>query len=122
MADLVIRGMEMPAVCIDNGWYGNCPMDRSWCAQRFAPEGSTTEDVHKEQWNKLPSWCPLAPLPEGHGRLGDLDKLEESLRMVAAYQTGERQQGILGCCETIRMTKAIVQNDERSEREGGVRR
>ena len=73
MADLVIRGMEIPTVCIDNGWYGNCPMDRSWCARRFAPKDSTNESVHKEQWNKLPSWCPLAPLPEGHGDLIDRD-------------------------------------------------
>lgn len=69
MADLVIRGMEMPTVCIDNGWYGNCPMDRSWCAQRFAPKDSTNGSAHKDQWNKLPSWCPLLPLPEGHGDL-----------------------------------------------------
>ena len=75
MADILIRGMEMPKVCIDNGWYGNCPMDRSWCAQRFAPKDSTNESAHKDQWNKLPSWCPLVPLPEGHGRLGDLDAL-----------------------------------------------
>ena len=77
MADLVIRRMEMPKVCIDNGWYGNCPMDRSWCAQRFAPKDSTNESAHKDQWNKLPSWCPLLPLPEGHGRLIDADALFE---------------------------------------------
>lgn len=75
MADLIIRGMEMPTVCIDNGWYGNCPMDRSWCAQRFAPKDSTNGSTHKDQWNKLPSWCPLVPLPEGHGRLIDADAM-----------------------------------------------
>lgn len=26
-----------------------------------------------------PSWCPLVPLPEGHGRLGDLDELFEKM-------------------------------------------
>ena len=79
MADILIRGMEMPTVCIDNGWYGNCPMDRSWCAQRFAPKDSTNESAHKEQWNKLPSWCPLRPIPEGHGRRGDLDALMNNI-------------------------------------------
>lgn len=79
MADILIRGMKMPTVCIDNGWYGNCPMDRSWCAQRFAPKDSTNESAHKEQWNKLPSWCPLIPIPEGHGRLGDLDALMNNI-------------------------------------------
>lgn len=73
MPDILIRGMEMPKVCIDNGWYGNCPMDRSWCAQRFAPKDSTNESAHKDQWNKLPSWCPLVPLSEGHGRGIDAD-------------------------------------------------
>ena len=30
-------------------------------------------------WNSVerPEWCPLVPLPEGHGRLGDLDRLFE---------------------------------------------
>lgn len=26
-----------------------------------------------------PAWCPLVPLPEGHGRLGDLDSLYQAL-------------------------------------------
>ena len=95
MADLVIRGMEMPTVCIDNGWYGNCPMDRSWCAQRFAPKDSTNESAHKDQWNKLPSWCPLVPLPEGHGKLIDIKDvksgkfhIEGRAEMYSAYNTG----------------------------------
>lgn len=51
------------------------------------------------------------PLPEEHGRLGDLDKLESFLRTLALYQSGERQQGILGCCETIKATPTIVPAD-----------
>lgn len=51
--------------------------------------------------------CPLIPVPD-HGRLIDADKLEENLRLCAKYQDGYRQQGILGCCETIRMTNAII--------------
>lgn len=40
-------------------------------------------------------------------RLGDLDKLESGLRIVAKHQSGERQQGILGCCETIRLAPTV---------------
>ena len=89
MADLVIRGMAMPKVCIDNGWYGNCPMDRSWCAQRFAPKDSTNESAHKDQWNKLPSWCPLVPLPEGHGRLIDAERFRVILCRLKERQNDD---------------------------------
>lgn len=40
-------------------------------------------------------------------RLGDLDKLEIGLRNIAKYQSGERQQGIWGCCETIRLAPTV---------------
>lgn len=62
MADILIRGMEMPTRC------GLCPMfcddfnDYCSAAQRSIPF-----DAEK------PEWCPLLPLPEGHGRLADLD-------------------------------------------------
>lgn len=51
--------------------------------------------------------CPLIEVPN-HGRLGDLDKLESGLRLCAKYQTGDRQQGMLGCCETIRTAPTII--------------
>ena len=51
------------------------------------------------------------PVPP-HGRLGDLDKLENGLRHMAKYQHGERQQGILGCCETIRLAPTIIPAEE----------
>lgn len=70
-----IPSMEMPTVCIHGDWFGNCPMDRTWCAQRFAPKGMTMGQIAKEQQDKLPDWCPLRPLPEKHGRLIDLDAL-----------------------------------------------
>ena len=92
MDDIVIRGMEIPKEPTNVTIYP----DGAWCDY-------ATNNQHGK----------FVILPEGHGRLGDLDKLEESLRMVAAYQAGERQQGMLGCCETIRMAKTII------EAEGG---
>lgn len=73
---VLIKGMEMPTVCIEGGWYGNCPMDRLWCAQRFAPEGYTMRQINADRQDKLPDWCPLRPLPEKHGRLIDADDME----------------------------------------------
>lgn len=74
---VIVKGMEMPTVCIEGDWYGNCPMDRLWCAQRFAPEGYTMRQIDADQQDKLPDWCPLRPLPEKHGRLIDIDALPQ---------------------------------------------
>lgn len=76
----VIVGMEMPKVCIQGDWLGNCPMDRTLCAQRFAPKGMAWGQISEEQQDKLPDWCPLRPLPEKHGRLGDIDAIMEEIK------------------------------------------
>ena len=55
--------------------------------------------------------CPLIPV-HNHGRLGDLDKLENNLRLCAKYQTGDRQLGILGCCWTIRSAPTVIPADK----------
>ena len=54
------------------------------------------------------------PVPD-HGRLGDLDKLEGEMRLLAKHQTGYRQQGILGCCETVRSAPAVIPADRKEE-------
>ena len=58
---VIVRGMKMPKVCLDDGWRGVCPMDRLWCAQEFAPKGLTGGEIYNQQDGKLPSWCPLRP-------------------------------------------------------------
>lgn len=35
----------------------------------------------------------------------DKDKLYNNLTLLAKYQTGDRQQGILGCAITVQLTK-----------------
>lgn len=56
MADIVIRGMEMPTQC------GNCPMSTNTrrCTILWREFGDPSERLED---------CPLIPLPEGHGRL-----------------------------------------------------
>ena len=93
MSGVYIKGMEMPTSC------GYC---------RFRYDG-ICHALQKTQYQRED--CPLIPVPP-HGRLGDLDKLENGLRHMAKYQHDERQQGILGCCETIRLAHTIIPAEE----------
>ena len=72
MADLVIQGMEMPKNCAEcpclSEW-DDCGINHEW---KFADEFDNTK-------GRLPS-CPLIPLPEGHGRLIDGDKLAGEMK------------------------------------------
>ena len=68
MADILIRGMEIPSCCL------MCPMYTiSGCraSKRIFPDWMNVAAVPKD--------CPLIPLPEGHGRLGDLDALMKNI-------------------------------------------
>lgn len=67
---VVVEGMNMPTACVtDDGWYGNCPMDRVWCAMRFKPEYEEGQRIIDEITGKLPEWCPLRPLSDKHERI-----------------------------------------------------
>lgn len=94
MSGVYIPGMEMPKSC-----------DR--CFVKFC-EGRAKEERISIQRHES---CPLVPVSP-HGRLGDLDRLEINLRNMAKYQSGYRQQGIFGCCETIRLTPTIIPASE----------
>lgn len=71
MADILIRGMEMPENC------GECPFYRlegagngmywDYCAGK--------RGIVYDPDNKRENDCPLIALPDGHGRLVDADKL-----------------------------------------------
>lgn len=101
----VYINMEMPKNCM------LCPL----CAEEADPAngemcmvtGTLMPPCTRERLDN----CPLVHVPP-HGRLGDLDKLENGLRHMAKYQHGERQQGILGCCETIRLAPTIIPAEE----------
>ena len=72
MADILIRGMEMPATC----W--NCKLKVGFSACGLVTDhkdGGFFYRVHEGK--SRPDWCPLVPLPEGHGRLIDADALFE---------------------------------------------
>lgn len=74
MADLVIRGMEMPKNCYQ------CPS----CDK----ENGKCQVLNDFIFYDRPSWCPLVPLPEGHGDLIDRDALKKRTPMVIDYSAG----------------------------------
>lgn len=73
MADIVIRGMEMPRFCCE------CPLKESVydvgyiCLPRKEP-------IKVNLCKGRDDACPIVPLPEGHGRLGDLDALQDEFK------------------------------------------
>lgn len=89
--DILIKDMQMPTG------------DEMLCINIF-PDGKVTSHFDL----RCAPVAKAVPVPP-HGRLGELDKLENGLRHMAKYQHGERQQGILGCCETIRSAPTIIE-------------
>lgn len=67
MPDVLIRGMEMPTNVFD------CPLNY------FGICDLAQDETHCDcSQDSRPEWCPLVPLPEGHGRLIDADALIEN--------------------------------------------
>lgn len=76
MADIIIKGMGMPKTCHE------CPLNVSIYTYDGGDETCALNawDGYSEQpkTTRHPD-CPLVPLPEGHGRLGDLDALMNNI-------------------------------------------
>lgn len=109
MAGVYIKGVETPINC-----YG-CRFGR-WPADGSRPYCIVTDEdaTELDYFSKRMAHCPLIAVPD-HGRLGDLDALEKGLRLCAKYQSGDRQQGMLGCCETIRLAPTIIPADKEEQ-------
>lgn len=77
MDDILIRGMEMPDGChhcrfsyLDKGETNDGePCSVIMCSAMEQGTNGAEYDGNR------PSWCPLVPLPEGHGDLIDRDAL-----------------------------------------------
>ncbi len=70
MADILIRGMEMPKGC------GGCPCSIYGACDAVKGRKSMPAE-YRWSANKRPTWCPLIALPEGHGDLIDRNALYE---------------------------------------------
>ena len=70
---VIVKGMEMPDKCEDCFAYrNNAEYDYAYCTISAA---NVREDSKARR-----NLCPLRPLPEKHGRLGDLDELQALFR------------------------------------------
>ena len=65
---VIIKGMEMPKSCDECRLF-----NESWC-MALGVENWRKSYNKPPEGGRLPD-CPLVPLPEGHGRMGDLDAL-----------------------------------------------
>lgn len=71
---VLIKGMQMPSDC------GECPLSiyhertgKTWCRPA---DGILAENYNPIDFYGRPDWCPLAELPEKHGRLIDEDDID----------------------------------------------
>lgn len=81
MADILIRGMEMPQSCARCDFSAVVPGE-VWCkrAKKIVPDEQATNV------KRHPAFCPLHELPE-HGDLVDADELK-----AVAYERGKEHQ------------------------------
>lgn len=102
MDDILIRGMEMPESCDKCSLFNEC-----WC-MALGIENWRKSYNKPEQGERLPD-CPLVPLPEGHGRLGDLDKLEDAF--IRYYLEQERNNNLVFAAVEIKQHIADMIED-----------
>lgn len=80
---IYIPNMEMPKTCCqcDLKIYDN---EMRWDENSIEQIGAwVCKRTREIIWNtQRGENCPLVPLPEGHGRLGDLDKINASLEAM----------------------------------------
>lgn len=97
MHDILIRGLDMPDGChhcrfsyLDNGETNDGePCSVIMCSAMEQGTNGAEYDGNR------PSWCPLVPLPEGHGKLIDIEDvksgkfhIEGRAEMYSAYNIG----------------------------------
>lgn len=119
MADIVIRGMEMPIRCI------NCPFKTYYHGDNrcLANRG---KKIVWEIGNDRGRDCPLAPLPEGHGRLIDADALQAKFELMEnafaehgrPYSFAFKDGGEM-CAEWWTVQDALAREPTIIEAEGG---
>lgn len=117
MADIVIRGMELPKTCCECDLKTYDP-EKIWNDNGVERIGVwVCKRTREIIWNtQRGEECPLAPMPERHGRLGDLDTAEAILHNKAfdlANTSGEHD-GVVWALRQIKALPTIL------EAEGGA--
>ena len=97
MADILIRGMEMPKSC------GQCPMHHPLFHTQYCGILNKNCSPH----NTMKKWCPLIQLPEGHGRLIDADALKDIIgKFSLCWEYG---QGVSDCFAALVSAPTIIE-------------
>lgn len=101
MSECVVR-MEMPQNGVCDG-----------CGAKFVDSlaGSVCAISKKFLGSSRPSWCPIiCSLPEGHGRLGDLDELGRKINgaRIRVMQGGQDTNPYWECGDIIASEKTII--------------
>lgn len=109
MSECVVR-MEMPENCTC------CPMCFTADVQGYHWCAALEQEV--EEGLSRPKECPIiCQLPEGHGRLGDLDELERKMNgaRIRVMQDGQDTNPYWECGDIIASEKTIVPAERREE-------
>lgn len=107
---ILIKGMEMPTCCMF------CPISNNvGCGLTNPPVIITS----KEMLAGRPDWCPLVPVPP-HGRLGDLDKLEQMFSDIdhAPYSGFDGEDPFYSAedaAQIIRLAPTVIPASEKEE-------
>lgn len=71
--------------------------------------------------------CEIIELPKGHGRLGDLDKLEKEIDggikaglMIEGYENYSNINDVDDCLECVKYADAIIEADRSEEDHGST--
>lgn len=107
MADLVIRGMEMPHDCphcqfAAIGYVSPMSTECTLYCRAVDKFKDCETVVIKEksyevlsQYDSRPDWCPLVPLPEGHGRIVDAAEILEKANNSPWFDGDVSELGLL---------------------------
>ena len=94
---ILIKGMEMPTSCY------RCPFCDYVSARCDAVRG--TPYTPASRYEERADFCPLVPVPEPHGKLGDLDELKtafpcgENIRTESVRATIEHLPTVIPASE-----------------------
>ena len=113
---ILIKGMEMPVTCCHCPLMGYDP-DREWFdsiartgAHICVLTGELIDNTKREEH------CPLVPIPP-HGRLGDLDKLEQMFSDIdhapySGFDGSEPFYSAEDAAQIIRLAPTIIPVEE----------
>lgn len=107
MADILIRGMEMPHDCphcafAAIGYVSPMSSDCTLYCRAVDKFKDCATEILKDKpyevishYNDRPDWCPLLPLPEGHGSIVDAAEILEKANNSPWFDGDVSELGLL---------------------------